>query len=181
MLSVKIPQPSLWKGARSIFSFEKKGIEGDFRPSIRVACGGFGGIPHHFFPRLLFLTSIIGLIGFSSHAAPGILVVGVHPAATAHQAGDVESTTVVPPWKWHSKLALDSVFVSGTEKRLVQTRFTMGLGFGLPHGLELHLSLPVGYTFHHFAGNGETGGGPGDLRAGLLYQLKGASKGGLGL
>ena len=104
-----------------------------------------------------------------------------HPPATVHQIGGVESTQVMTPFKWHTKQMLDFVSVHGSEKKLMQSRYAMSLGFGLPGALELQLSLPVGVTFKNFDGNGGTGWGFGDLRTGLLYQLKGAPNGGFGL
>ena len=149
-----------------------------FNRSLRRRLRGMG-IPLDYLIFCALLTA--AMVSTPAHAHPAILVTEIRPAATVHQTGDVESTAIVEPWRWHTKLTLDSVYITGREKRLIQSRYTMGLGFGLPHQLALNIALPVGYTFKHFRQNGDTGFGPGDLRTGVLYQIKDAQNGGVGI
>ncbi|MBN2526019.1 MAG: transporter [Deltaproteobacteria bacterium] len=140
-------------------------------------------MPHwlrYVLPGLLGVICGVPTVQASSFSQDGSVVTRLHPAATVHQVGGVESTQIISPWKWHTKAALDFVFVSSDQKRVMQSVFATSLGFGLPLGLSLHLSLPLGWTTDAKIGNGETGGGVGDLRTGLLYQIKAAPRGGVG-
>lgn len=102
----------------------------------------------------------------------------MHPSATVHQLAGVESTEIIPPWKWHTKGVAHTIFLSGREQTLLQSRYSVALGFGIPGNTEINLSMPLGYTFHAYQ---REGGGAGDLRVGVLHQIKGAKNGGIGL
>lgn len=124
---------------------------------------------------------VLWVISMPLAAQQNILLSEAEVPATIYQSGVVESTRHVEPWKWHVKSRVDTIFIGGEEKRLVQLKHSSALGFGLPKKWELNLMLPVGHTLSTFSANGNKGTGLGDLRFGVLRVLKEAPQGGIGL
>ncbi|MBN2341590.1 MAG: hypothetical protein JXX29_21620 [Deltaproteobacteria bacterium] len=101
--------------------------------------------------------------------------------ATIHQLRTAETTQIVVPWKWHWKVTSDTWIISGDTLRFAQSRLTPAIGFGLPGKLELILAQPLGATLYPAVQSGERGVGVGDTRFGVLYLIKEAPQGGIGL
>ncbi len=103
-------------------------------------------------------------------------------ALTWDSAHFVEGITTATPWSWHARLSTGYLYEPGITRRVSQFRGDIQLGIGLPFRLEVALALPLGFTLDEYASGGLGGGfGVGDLQPSLLWCLRDASQGGLGL
>ena len=105
----------------------------------------------------------------------------------------IEGTTTAPLWAWHASTGLRWQYDVGLADRASQARADLVFGLGFPLDLEIAVGFPVGWTVgskekagvepgpRPLEGMSKDGFGIGDLKVALLWSIRSAGEGGLGV